>query len=512
MGTSGKRDQFFKGILDDNVKSVQWSVTHGGFSATHPFSPDEQLPPIHYAVQFGKLRALRTLLDSLDRTQQDSQTQTGVDFPDIHHHNRTALMLAAAGNWSDGVELLLSRGASLEVTDEKQRTARDYAKIKNRKQILVVLDKWKEEQEKRKNMPVEIVDDVQRKMMKMEMIAEDRGVSVEEILKEKKELEMSEKKRIDESNKEDERLENVRMDVGKNAVWNETRNCAENALCDLSKRDVMQWDHDVWKCEWLHTLTVVNDLKSQPLRTTPLTLDTSAEDNEEQESEQGSGAVEHSQILSEEMMNGGLGRLVQLRELTLRGLGLNGLPSVISSVQQLRVLDLCDNELQVLPEEVSSLIHLESLNVSGNQLKSLRCVGECEQLVSLKADRNQLKDLNDTNVTNWKRLATLSLKENLLEELPSGFGDLHALVELNVSGNRLVSLPAELGDLNAKRFLRLELDGNPIKDKKVFRILDKGAKPMKELLAHLKKQQKSNTSGNRKQKSKKNEVQESDSD
>jgi len=468
---SNKRDAFFQAIETENLKTLRWSLQHGGMSVTHPHN-DENLPPLHVAVKLGKPKSLKALLESVDLTRD----QAAVDVPDHTHGDRTALMLAAAGNWMEGCEMLLKSGASLTVKDEKGRTAADYAKLKNRTKIVEFFAEYEKRQTVQVSDETEL-DAETRKLNKLQLEAEQRGISVDKLKQEKEQRAVEEKKSRDEKSVKEAEVEKNRKLVASQAAWEEVRRAATDQLYDLSVPDATKYpgsfDEAIYLSIWLKTINIRK--LSAGMNALPIKVF----------------------------------QLKSLNELILRDCGIAELPEDLGKeLSQLRVLDIENNQVSKLPDSLHELPHLELLNVNHNKLTSLHQVEKCSYLVTLKAGWNQLKTL-DLDLSTLPRLEALLVESNQLGELPSEIGELNNLVELNIADNNIEELPSELGNLNPKKFLKIELQGNPIRDKKIFRTLEKGAKPMKELLGYLQKQK---SRGGKKGSNKKSKKEETESE
>ena len=61
-----------KAIRSEDTKTLLWSLNHGGCLCTKPFDEETQLPPIHLAVAYKKLKSLKCMLETLDRKRADT--------------------------------------------------------------------------------------------------------------------------------------------------------------------------------------------------------------------------------------------------------------------------------------------------------------------------------------------------------------------------------------------------------------------------------------------------------
>ena len=67
---------------------------------------------------------------------------------------------------------------------------------------------------------------------------------------------------------------------------------------------------------------------------------------------------------------------------------------------------------------------LQVVNVARNKLTSLAPLASAAQLTTLKADTNLLEHASAIPLIGWKRLKTLTLSANSLNEMPAGVGQL----------------------------------------------------------------------------------------
>lgn len=106
----------------------------------------------------------------------------------------------------------------------------------------------------------------------------------------------------------------------------------------------------------------------------------------------------------------------------------------------LRYLDLTGNQLSALPEGIEAFKNVTWLGLNFNRLESVAGV---EKLVALER---------------------LYLRGNILRTLPSGFGSLERLLELDLCDNQIVELPDSmlklLGEERVAGALHLEMTGN----------------------------------------------------
>ncbi|XP_051533892.1 leucine rich repeat containing 8 VRAC subunit Aa isoform X2 [Myxocyprinus asiaticus] len=168
------------------------------------------------------------------------------------------------------------------------------------------------------------------------------------------------------------------------------------------------------------------------------------------------------------MVLNSLKKMVNLTELELLRCDLERIPHSIFSLHNLQEIDLKDNNLKTI-EEIISFQHLHRLvclKLWYNQIAYIPIqIGTLTNLERLYLNRNkiekipaQLQNLQYFAVTanrietlppelfQCKKLRTLNLGNNCLTVLPSRFGELTGLTQLELRGNRLEGLPVELSE------------------------------------------------------------------
>ncbi|BDS12437.1 leucine-rich repeat domain-containing protein [Aureispira anguillae] len=156
----------------------------------------------------------------------------------------------------------------------------------------------------------------------------------------------------------------------------------------------------------------------------------------------------------------GINKLPHLKALNLSFSGFNTIPDAIFELQELRSLDWTGNNLETLPSALTQLINLEKLAIGFNpnlsnanqvleQLPKLREL----HLSGLKADKNHPFILT---VNRLKKLDTLWLSHNQLNELPNSFQQLKKLRVLSLAHNNFFKFPKLLGQLSNLEYLYLE--------------------------------------------------------
>ncbi|KAG1932226.1 volume-regulated anion channel subunit LRRC8B [Pimephales promelas] len=127
------------------------------------------------------------------------------------------------------------------------------------------------------------------------------------------------------------------------------------------------------------------------------------------------------------MVLNSLKKMVNLTEMELVRCDLERIPHSIFSLHNLQEIDLKDNNLKTI-EEIISFQHL-------HRLVCLKLCPTCQWIETLPPELFQCK-----------KLRTLNLGNNCLTVLPSRFGELTGLTQLELRGNRLEGLPVELSE------------------------------------------------------------------
>ncbi|GJQ15781.1 hypothetical protein GpartN1_g7572.t1 [Galdieria partita] len=452
-----KIDLFFRYIFEEDMRNLREALQTDNFSATKPFN-EQGIPPLHFAVVNKRLKSLKCLVEHIDRVH----SQADIDFQD-DEHGQTPLMVAAEMGWVEGAKVLLENGADLTLKDEEGHTAREYGMLADSKQVLSLFDEWK----KKNDIPEEVVEED-------EVVFE---TSTQRNRRRRKEL---------------ERQERSTMELATTAA--QFKSCS----LESEKKTVSDILNDIDERTRLGSLANWDELK---LAIHELRRDLNIDRSDAKwEQENPSGFVIDPTLWSYDVLQRlqlripsgsllclpeDLGKLSNLSSLIINDNSFQYLPESIGQLHALRVLEAENNQLEELPESMRQCKRLEAVRISGNKLKSLEPLSEATDLVSLHCDRNQLEQL-DLDFTRMGRLAILSATFNCIKQLPDSIGSLENLTTLQLSGNELQVLPNSIGDL--KKLQTVSLDENPIRDKKILKILTKGKKPMKEFLQYVKKQ------------------------
>jgi Leucine-rich repeat (LRR) protein len=153
------------------------------------------------------------------------------------------------------------------------------------------------------------------------------------------------------------------------------------------------------------------------------------------------------------------------------------------------VWQVADNNLSALPDEAvwAPIKELQVLNLSGNELTAteLEKISICcgTTLKTLQIDRNKLDSL-PLRFEELQLLDTFTASQNQILEIPAGIGLLKQLMFLNLEENLIEQVPTELSQLSAKKFQDIKLKGNPLKDPRCKRILEREKLPVKPLLLY----------------------------
>lgn len=196
------------------------------------------------------------------------------------------------------------------------------------------------------------------------------------------------------------------------------------------------------------------------------------------------GALAH-----EDFQMGFPGGLVDLLELILKENALPTLPEKLGRLTRLRYLDVSLNAIEELPgEETWERFAgcLETLDISFNKISSVVQLKPLSKLSSLKLDKNQLTSLDGVSWGSLKQLTSISAVGNKITEIPDEIAEAGETLEwVDFSDNAIVAVPEAFCDL--KKLKSFGMAGNPIKDQKVVKYLEKEGKGLKELKVYLQK-------------------------
>uniref|UniRef100_A0A1A9UWT1 LIP1 domain-containing protein n=1 Tax=Glossina austeni TaxID=7395 RepID=A0A1A9UWT1_GLOAU len=128
---------------------------------------------------------------------------------------------------------------------------------------------------------------------------------------------------------------------------------------------------------------------------------------------------------------------------------------------ELKLADFSYNQLQIVDTSLEFAQYLQHLNLRHNQLFSVKAIKWLPNLKTLDLSFNRLTHIPHFHMDAYKRLQTLNMSNNLVEEL-TGIVRMDALTELDLSDNCLLD-HSYLLTLNALITLKfLNLYGNPL--------------------------------------------------
>ncbi|MGK7895834.1 MAG: COR domain-containing protein [Xenococcus sp. (in: cyanobacteria)] len=154
-------------------------------------------------------------------------------------------------------------------------------------------------------------------------------------------------------------------------------------------------------------------------------------------------------------------RIREAREKQLETLDLS------TEIPENKLLNLFNNlfsdrakPLTKIPKEVFKLKKITTLDLSGNKINELpECISNLSNLKQLYLSENQLTSLPES-IGNLSNLSKLKLSENQLTRLPKSIGNFSNLRRLYLSRNQLTSLPESIGNLSNLK--QLELSENQL--------------------------------------------------
>lgn len=152
--------------------------------------------------------------------------------------------------------------------------------------------------------------------------------------------------------------------------------------------------------------------------------------------------------------------LAQVEELDLSGNAFKTVPQALRGCQALRVLRLSDNRLTSLSLDLELPSELTTLKVDRNDIRVISGLGRPHKLQWLSANQNEVALITLSDKAARSLLASISLEDNRLSDLPAGMQTLQRLHALNLRRNLLVELPACIAEMKALEFLRA--DGNQL--------------------------------------------------
>ncbi|CAM1332728.1 LRCH3 (predicted), partial [Pycnogonum litorale] len=140
------------------------------------------------------------------------------------------------------------------------------------------------------------------------------------------------------------------------------------------------------------------------------------------------------------------------------------LPDSVLYLQCLTYLNLSRNQLTTIPTVLCRL-PLEVLLLNNNKLVSLpEEIGNLHMLMDLDISCNEISYL-PPQIQNLESLKSLNMRRNLLQELQPGVSKLN-LVRLDISGNKISVLPTSIRLIDS--LMELILDHNPLTSPPAF--------------------------------------------
>ena len=464
---ASKRDQFLTACKNAKLDTVRWGLGAGG---QNPGTRDDDgYTAIMITAVGNKHKALQMLLDNCRR----SRIKEPIDFVDGCGDERTALMMAAERGYEESCDELLYAGANFKMKCAKGRTAADYARKNGHDALARKIDRGGDSSEEEEEEEEE------------EDAAFEGETSTQRSKRKKKELEALERRGDkgakggkDKSRNDDAKEADVPAGKAPEPRWPETVKAMESSAKELA---IERSKGDTEVDPALFYVNSVNNLK---LRLGPTLVKLSPD----------------------------ISRLSGLLTLIISGNGLTELPDSIGKLKNLKVLEAEDNALATLPSSLAQCKNLEILRVSRNKIKSLAPLENANNLVTLVADNNQLTTLDDFTIEAKERLVTLSARMNKITDAPADIHQCTLLAEIFLKSNKIEDLPGEWGELKEKKVREIELDGNPIADPKVKKMMGKSANFVKELLTYLRKNGKKSAGKKKKKAAKKAESEDESGD
>jgi len=142
-----------------------------------------------------------------------------------------------------------------------------------------------------------------------------------------------------------------------------------------------------------------------------------------------------------------IGKLRKLEKLDITGNSITQLPQSFTKLENLRELEILGNGLCALPKDIHRLKNLSSLDADYNKIETVPAgIGKCTQLVRLRLMINPIKKLPES-IGNLKKLDLFFINDCNLTELPKNISKLSKLRVFGFQHNPLKSLPTEFGKL-----------------------------------------------------------------
>ena len=453
-----KRDKFLEACSKEKLDTVRWSLGAGGQS---PSARDaDGYTAIMLCAMNNKHKALQMLVDHCRKTREREQ----MDLVDGAGDGRTALMMAAARGHARSCQELLDAGCNYRVKCDRGKTAADHARDAGHADLAARIDRGGESEE-------ESSDEEDGSGNVSDGAPEGETSTQRSKRKKRERMEAAMSSQAVERAKE-EREEKLRAaeaeaaaaaDAAKNRpapIWPEVEKATSAGLKELAIERApppdapplpagAEVDPATWWADSVNTLKI-----ALGARFTVLPPDVS--------------------------------RLKHLRTVIVSDNALTALPAELGALTSLKVLQAENNRIAELPAEaLERCVALENLRLAGNALTSVAPLANCASLVTLVVDRNPgLVSLDALEFETKERLVTLSAKKCGLASVPRGLGKCALLAEVYLTDNAIEDVPMALGELKEKKVRAIELDGNPLSDPKIKKMIGKSSNLVKELLVY----------------------------
>jgi Leucine rich repeat/Ankyrin repeats (3 copies) len=502
-----KIDQWWSSIQNEKLSELKYVMLHSGLNVSK-LQNDDGITGLQLAAMNNKPKALLVILDIL-RSKRELVESIDVEDGD----GKTALMLACEVGAVKCVDHLIYYKASLKKKSNEGKTARDYAVMNRKNDVVELID---EELNGGKELPSDQVEEVdadgltstQRSKLKKKamMDAERKGALVAVASA------AGATASLQDLSLGDEPGDGVEGSNGSGeAAAVKTSSATSNAPSinqALDKYGRKPLPNTMPTPRWQEITTVLLE-KRRELNVTVPSIDSvnesvsptlagfaQSEASHVDEDDVIDPALFHCTLLNRleihigprlKVLTSHIGHLSSLQTLILSHNSLSSVPESILACSELKNLDLSYNQLESLPSSLSQLPKLEVLDVSGNKLVNFSALKGSSSIVKLLADKNLLEDMSDLSYKNLSRLETLSVSYNHLASIPDEIGEISSMMVFNISENQITELPSGLANMKEKKIREFKVLPNPIEDKKVLKILtaDRPEKVVKELFKYL---------------------------
>ncbi|KAG5886603.1 hypothetical protein JTB14_001027 [Gonioctena quinquepunctata] len=125
-----------------------------------------------------------------------------------------------------------------------------------------------------------------------------------------------------------------------------------------------------------------------------------------------------------------------ITELNLSANLLSELPDFLADLAKLNFLDLSKNQLKSLPDTFSTMVSLRELILNNNKLAGIPdCIFGMIGVENLLMKENSIEEIPIDGLRNLKRLSTLDLSNNNIQQVPPELGNMTQLRCLELKGN-----------------------------------------------------------------------------